>query len=391
MPGLVWRRAARVALVSLVAFALSSTSTAAAASGSCDAAVLESVARRVSPSILEAEGPLAWSFAVAFGDPELVVVSATLVGAGRGVVVSHDGRTTSASIVAADDDLAVLRVPGLAARPLVASPVPVERGTGTIAFGRPWDEEGGADQVTSGLVTAVGGGRFRTDGAVSYATRVIAPVVDCEGRVLGFSTGWGDEVIPVARAEALVRHVRSGGAAPEVGWTLAPALRATVELDDHAWAGLELGLSAVADDQVELGVHGRLAAWTDEEDRDDQGWSATRHRVRGGADLRAGARLLLTEGALPVYLVPHVGVGFDVGWTGGEAVREQVVTDGCSAAAPCPVLGARRDLPSSIDRDLGPQIGLGVRLGPIEASYLVRFDLLDAETPVHRLGLGLAF
>lgn len=422
MPGLAWRRAAaRAALVSLVTFASSSTRTAAAqtavppeapppapavaaapsaaspttpppaATATCDPSVLEPVARRVTPSILEAEGPLAWSFAVAFGEPELVVVSAMLVGAGRGVIVSHDGRTTTASIVAADDDLAVLRVPGLAAKPLTASPIAVQRGTGVVAFGRPWDEEGGADQVSPGVVTAVGGGRFRTDGAVAYATRIVAPVVDCEGRVLGFSTGVGDEVIPVSRAEALVRHVRSGRPAPEVGWWVAPSMRGTLELDDHPWGGLELGLSAVAEDHVELGVHGRFAAWTDETGRDDQGWSTLRHRVRGGIDLRAGARLLLTEGAVPLYLVPHVGVGADVGWTGGERMREQIEAEGCSAEAPCPVLGARLDLPSSIDRDLGPQIGLAFRVGPLEASYLVRLDLLDEETPVHRLGFGVAF
>lgn len=360
----------------------------------CGTEPLEPLAAKVAASVVEAEGPLALSLGFVYGEPDLVLVPGDVARAGRGVVVRRDGRAMAATIAAFDEasNLALLRVPDLRATPLPPSTTPTDRGAAALILAQAWDlDPGDAAHLTPGTVTESRAAHFRTSGRVSYAFTYGAPVVDCFGRVLGSATGLADEAVTIDRAEALLRRVRAG-AEPYTGdLALAPAFRGLLELDDEPWVGMELGLSVVDHDRWEVGVHGRILGTGEVESPDPQGVSRERWGVRGGADLRAGARLMLTDGLMPLYLVPQVGVGFDVSAQGGTDRRSQIEGDGCSPEAPCPVLRDTDVHPTRTDLHVGPQAGLAFRVGPLDLGYTFRLDATDVADSTHQIGFGVSF
>ncbi len=359
----------------------------------CGTAPLGSMTSTVRDSVVEVEGPLAMSLGFVFGEPDLVVVPLEVARRGRGVIVRRGGVTMTATIAALDEEggLAMLRVPDLRATPLQPSAIPVERGTATLHIGQPWDAPGDADQVTPGSVTTTRGIHFRSTGGISYSFDVGAPVVDCFGRVLGVSTLSVDEAVTIDRAEMLLRRVRQG-AEPFVGEVAVwPGLRALLEVDDQAWGGGEIGVSVVDRDLWEASAHGRILGRGEVEAPDAEGWTTERWGVRGGLDLRAGARIMVTEGMMPFYVVPQIGVGFDASAEGGTVSRGQVEGDGCSEVEPCGVVEASRKLPVTTDLDVGPQVGLSLRLGALDLGYTFRMDATDVGDSSHQVGFGLAF
>jgi hypothetical protein len=360
----------------------------------CGTEPLEPLAAKVGASVVEVEGPLAWALGFVYGEPDLVVVPGEVARAGRGVLVHRDGRAMKATIAAYDEasNLALLRVPELHATPLSPSTTGTERGAAALVLGQAWDEDAGdPTQLSPGTITESRASHFRTSARVSYGFTYGAPVIDCFGRVLGAATWMPDDAITIDRADALLRRVRAGAEPYTGGVTAAPAFRALLELDDEPWGGGELGVSLVHHDRWEIGAHGRILGTGEVSDPDPQGVTRERWGIRGGVDLRAGARLMLTDGAMPLYLVPQIGVGFDVSAQGGRDRRSQIEGDGCSPEAPCPVVGDAHDLPTRTELHAGPTAGLAFRFGPLDVGYTFRLDATDVADSTHQIGLGVSF
>jgi hypothetical protein len=364
--------------------------------GACGTADLAAIRSRVEPAIVEIAGAYAWTLGFAFEEPDLVVAPIDVAGLGRGVEVTYGGRTMSATIAAVDEDagLALLRVPGLhVAQPLTASTVPVQIGTATVGFSWSYEDYGTSGRkISDGSVSQLEGGRFAA-GPYNGAGYVWgSPLLDCSGKVLGLSS-WYGQSSRIAPAHKMNNKVKAGAAPYEGEWSLAPTFHALLEIDHtrEAWGGADVGVAVVAYDKLELGLTARVLGRGDPDVEATESWSRREWGVRAGADVRAGYRLMLTEGALPFYLVPHVGLGFDYSVRGAESKRQGVTSTGCTTEDPCPVVTESRAQPTETRARAYPSIGMAARLGLIDLDYTFRLDTEDADRSSHQVGFGFQF
>lgn len=366
--------------------------------GACGTESIGGLAGKVNPAMVEVAGSYVWAVGFAFEEPDLIVAPAAVASKGRGVEVTYEGRTMPATIAAVDEKagIAILRVPGLHVdRPLTASPLEVQLGTATVGPTFAFGEYGEmSKQMSDGAVTAVDGARFKAAPHAGLGYHWGAPIVDCGGRVLGMSDWYGADIAGIAGAKSLMTRVRGGAPAYEGAWTFEhPTFHALLEIDQNteAWGGIDLGFAVVAYDRLELGFTGRVLGRGDPEADATDSWSYREWGVRGGADLRAGYRLMLTEGAMPFYLVPHLGAGFDVTYRGADRTRQRALTSDCDADGSCPVITETDDLPTDTRARVYPAAGIGARLGFVELDYTFRLDVAEPKLSSHQIGLGIQF
>jgi hypothetical protein len=363
----------------------------------CGTEPMDPIARRVRGTVVEVGGSFTGTLGFVFGEPDLVVAPFAVAESGRGVQVTHDGRAMPATIAAIDEEagLALLRVAGLSGvKPLEPSPHEPALGHAVLGVSQPYGVGGPADQVTGGHVTQGEGHWFRSSALVGFGFAVGSPLVDCRGRVLGMGEWYGDRAVGIHRAQAMVNRVRGGAPPYEGRWSLAhPSFHALLEVDHdgEAWGGADLGLALVGHDRWEFGLSGRLLGRGEPPEQASDAWVTREWGVRGGADLRAGARLMLTEGAMPLYVVPHVGIGFDVSARGGERSRGQIESEGCSSSEPCPVVTELRQLPTVTEARIAPQVGLAFRIGFVDLGYTFRLDVDTPDASSHQVGMGIQF
>jgi hypothetical protein len=363
--------------------------------GACGTTDLAAMRARIEPSVVEVSGGYAASLGFAFEEPDLIVAPLEVARLGRGVEVTYAGRTLPATIVAIDPDarIALLRVPGLrVARPLTASATRPQLGTAVVGFGldsfHPIERK---LMISDGAISKLAGGRFEVATHTNAVFLAGTPLVDCSGHVLGVLTWYVDGGSPIETVQALVAKVRAG-APPYMGeWQAGPVMHLLVEVDQtrEAWVGLDLGLTVVAHDQLELDLTARFLGRGDPTPA-NASWTRRESGVRTGADLRAGYRLMLTEGLMPFYLVPHAGVGFDYSVHWAERTR-QVTSSECSSEGPCSVVTEKQDLPTETRARAFPSLGLGARVGFIDLDYAFRLDIETADRSSHQMGLGIHF
>ncbi len=366
--------------------------------GACGTESIGGLADKVHPAVVEVAGSYVWAVGFAFEEPDLVVAPAAVASKGRGVEVTYQGRTLPATIVAVDDNagLALLRVPGLHVdRPLTASPVKVQLGTATVGPTFAYGEYGEiSKQMSDGAVTAVDGARFKAAPNAGLGYHWGAPLVDCSGRVLGMSDWYGTDVTSVKGVQTMITRVRAGTKPYEGGWTFDhPTFHVLLEVDQNgeAWGGIDLGFAVVAKDRLELGFSGRVLGRGDPEPDGTDSWSYREWGVRGGADARAGYRLMLTEGAMPFYLVPHLGAGFDVTYRGAERTRQRALLADCAPDGTCPVITETDDVEADARARVYPAAGVGARLGFVELDYTFRLDVAEPQLSSHQIGFGIQF
>jgi S1-C subfamily serine protease len=171
-------------------------------------------------------------------------------------VETASGPSLAAQLVGRDlaSDLAVLRVPGLAAEPALRASAPARVGQFVLAVGRPGDHE---LMASIGIVSAVGGPvrtrgglldqYIRTD-ATPYPGFSGGALIDARGAVLGILTtglaGGAALAVPAALAWRLAEPLARQGYVPR-GWLGIGSQPVRIPAGQRAGRGHETGLLIV--------------------------------------------------------------------------------------------------------------------------------------------------
>jgi len=158
---------------------------------------LADVVAMVAPSVVQVQGARRPASGLVYGN-DVVITTARALGREDGLHVRRDdGVTLDAELAGWDPttSLAVLRVPGLAAKPISTTSVPPRVGQLAMAIARSWSN---VVTASTGIVAIIGGplrtGRRR---AIDQVIRTTAPMhdgfaggafVDTDGALLGVTT-----------------------------------------------------------------------------------------------------------------------------------------------------------------------------------------------------------
>ncbi len=239
--------------------------------GLCGSALAEDdlpdrVERWMESVVLLVTGP-GWCSGVVIDDQGTVATAYHCVASGlRSEVHTESGDRFMGRTIAARprDDIALIRVPGLAGRaqPLSLREDSPRRGETVYGLGHPFAPY--ADRtdamkgmltwsVTRGIVSNVGPRLLQTDAALNPGNSG-GPVVDDEGRIVGITSRKlsGDNVAFLSTAKNLQALVDSGQKPSPIGGTLGLGVSLVMPQDEAA-AGLGIGLSTTIRDRLVLG------------------------------------------------------------------------------------------------------------------------------------------
>lgn len=350
----------------------------------------------------------------AFGEATTFIVPARLASSGRGVTIRPlRGPSISARVRAVDDDaelaVVVIDAPIPGVEPLVASSAPIRRGTPVVALGQPWtwpghdgghrrghhrgyrDDHGPAHTVSStpGVITAVLGDGFRTDALGSLAATWGAPVVDCQGAVVG-AAGWADQATAVRSVKRVARTADTAREDWSPGWEPIVPLFLALQIDDDVYLGGKIGVGASLDRRWDFAFVGSAFGLVDPEEE----LPTLTEKNRGyrlGLEATAAHRFMVGEGMASVQFVPSIGVSFD--WTQRfhDVEQLQVLDPDCVSDEPCFVtrVDTRTDLGGRAR--LAPLLGAGLRFFVFELGWAFRLDVEEIGSSTHEIRLGGVF
>lgn len=345
----------------------------------------------------------------AFGDASTFIVPARLASPGRGVTIRPlHGVAITARVRAVDDDaevaVVVLDAPLPGVVPLVASDAPIRRGTPVVALGQPWvwpghregrrghrDDHGPAHTVSStpGVITAVLGSGFRTDALDSRSATWGAPVVDCQGAVVG-SAGWADQATAVRSVTAVARTPQGAAEDWSPGWEPILPLFLALQIDDDVYLGGKIGVGASLDRRWDFAFVGSAFGLVDPEEE----LPTVTEKNRGyrlGLEATAAHRFLVGQGMASVQFVPSLGVSFD--WTQRfhDTERLQVLDTDCLADEPCFVTRVEDRTDLGGRARVAPLFGAGMRFFVFELGWAFRLDVEEIGSSTHEIRLGGVF
>lgn len=335
---------------------------------------------RARGALVHAETVYVEATAVLVGDQRTLVAVAPWIDAGRAIelrVPSATGeRVVEAATRQVDHPLAptwLLTSPvDVAAEPLTLSEIAFAPGVQVFVFAG----HAGATRDTKLVATMIA-----STTAESEHVRVTgdhwsfvpgSPVLDQDGRLMGFLTGWG-AVVPARALLEAPRRERSLSILPLVGYRLGVQFGglmdgsfildfdAGITLDDRVTILARTGLGLVAPEQRLLLLPER------------DGLGPARVEYSDALELRAGLearyRFYLGGGSFPFYLDLAAGLAFE--WRMREAAGPafRSTEPGCDpAVAGCPL---RVDpAPDLADRtSLDASFGIDLRAGPIVLGY----------------------
>ena len=176
------------------------------------------------PSVVQVQGRRRPASGLVYGDG-VVVTTMRAIGREDGLVVrSHDGHASDAELAGWDPSttIAVLRVQGLAAPPIVPSPSAPRVGQLALALARSWSN---AVTASAGIVSVIGGPlRTGRRHAIEQVIRTSAPMhdgfsggafLDAAGALVGMTTATAIRglgvVIPAPLAWGAAAHVLEHG------------------------------------------------------------------------------------------------------------------------------------------------------------------------------------
>lgn len=363
-------------------------------------------------SVVRVRSGASWGAGFVYGSPRTVVTSFGLVSLGQPVtIVARDGARVAARVVAHDEsyDLAVLEpvaeIPG--AEPLAPAPeTSAMLGRPVVALGHPFAGvvallgERGRDllrwSVSQGVIGAVNEVGIQADVALD-AGHAGAPLLDCEGRVLGMIAGAGilsghlGLAVRAARIDAVLEEARPGSeflGNLRLRFGLGGALY--VDEEGRVAGGGYLTLGATLFDRISWMNRVGLFAGGATEPADDE-LSVDRRLVR--IESLLGYRFFIDVGGFAtLYIVPAAGVV--IGRVDETRRRVEVaVTPGCTPSDTEPCATTRIVEASSDAWVVRPAVGLTFLLGgSFEVGYTLEIDVdADPGRTFHAVNLGLLF
>ena len=363
------------------------TGQSAARLAICHQAQIEDALLRAKDALVWVEGTWGMSLGVAI-DAQHVVTALMAVQTGRGYEVRPMGSQLQLEVrvVAIDqkNDLAILRVRDKVLTPLPFAPAELRPGAPTLAVGIDFGEDGRRPRITQGIVNTETSSPLRTSALGGRGLFTGAPVLTCEGALVGVSeVSYGDSFIPARVVQALRAQV---GEQPEYkgGWSfLHPSTALVFQVGGEgkwssSWFGGTLGSALTLDDKLfipmKIGVLARMHG-----EKADRAQRPLGLRVQ--TELGLGYRWMLSQGSFPIYLIPTVGVLGAFQWRDDKHV---------TPCARC-TLGRQIASQSTTAWRLSPTLGLALNLGFFELSYQAQIDPKSPKRTVHQLGLGAQF
>jgi hypothetical protein len=367
------------------------------AESTCTQPDIESAHERAKKALVRIESPDGIGLGFVFHSPEHVVTTFSLVDTGRGVeVVLSNGRRRSAAVVAYDEtrDLAILKL----ARPSGMTPLKVSKeelqvGDPVLSIGEKSTFDKPETVIEPGIVSNIEDDHFKSEALESYKLTWGAPLLDCNGDVIGAAGEWSSDGATPADALAELQTEVAEEAVYDGDWSIAhPSLSFPVQIDNgpvpefgrpNVWLGIGSGLALIGHDKWFFPMRVSLSGLVGPHPDADDG-RRTGYRVQGEAGM--GYRFMLSEGMAPVYLVPKVGMTLsyqDIVTTTNEDV-------GTCDASSCEDAVVEHKESSSLFH-LMPTVGLGFLAGPGELSYQFQLDPESVDRSVHQITLGFQF
>jgi hypothetical protein len=387
----------------------------------CTAAEISAALDAHGDALVRVEAPGARGLGVIFHTSGHVLTALSIVDVGRGIKVLFGNTQRNARVVVADraHDLALLELdeewPAAPLRlakdsPAVGEPVLALRLTDDMAQRRSRENRRyfksrgwrayrhwlGDVVAEPGVVSFTGAGRFRTDALGGDHKSWGAPVLDCQGRIVGLSTSpIADEAVTVKRLRALRDDV-DGDEEYDGRWSLINLSAGLVGQITHEeslgyedkdmWLGFSAGTALIGDDRWFFPAR-FTATFLVGPGLDEPFASRKGYRVAGSLGL--GYRAMLKGGGIPVYFVPVIG---------GMVQYEKITTErtefwadhGCSPDVPCQT----RPLVLTTEEEQlrwMPTFGAGFQFGPVETAYQFILDTDVTEHSIHQVTLGVQF
>ncbi len=348
-----------------------------------------------------------WGAGFVYGSPRVVVTSFGLVSLGQSItIVARDGTHVAARLIGRDEsyDLAILEateaVPG--AQPLEPAPeTSAMLGRPVVAIGHPFagvaallGERGEGLlrwSVSEGTIGAVNEAGIQADLALTEG-HAGAPLLDCEGRVLGMIPGAGilagnlGLAVRTARIDPVVESAQPGGDfLGNLRLRLGIGALLLIDEDGRVAGGGYLTLGATLFDRISwmnrvgLLYGGALDAAPDE-------LSVERRLVR--IESLIGYRFFIDIGGFTtLYIVPAAGATithFD------ETRRSVHVVPGCT---PSDTESCVEIVSTGVDGwRVRPAIGLTFLLGGnFEVAYTLEIDVEEPVETFHAVSVGFLF
>lgn len=404
-----------------VAPSLPAAEPAEATIGQCSAKALRTVSEERAGALVHVEAPGARGLGFVFYSRRHVLTPASVVDTGRGIRVRFDpnGPGVRAKVVSIDEasDLALLELASPApVSPLRAASRPAKTGDSVMTLTRSLDfaarhrvkknrkylrargkhlRRAADTLVQTGTVTFASGGRLRTNALRGGHARWGAPILDCDGHVVGVATSpISDESAGLASVNAVHQDV-ADDSVYRGRWSVFHPHAGLVGQIDHTasegfgkrdkWLGFSVGTALIGHDRWYLPAR-FTATWLVAPDLDEPFAKRRGYRLQGSAGL--GYRIMLRGGAAPFYIVPVVG---------GTVMYDKITTERTEffVDAACPDGGCRVSPQVLTERvsDLRvmPTFGAGLGVGFGELSYQFILDTEQTERSVHQLTLGVQF
>ena len=357
----------------------------------CSPSQIRHVLKRSQSSLARVAGS-GWSATgVVFGGKDYLLAPFSVVETGRGIVVElPDERERKVTIVAVDRerDLAILQLD----RPARAEPLPltadaIDVGESVLALVRSDD---GEIAVEPGVVTGKHGHELRSNALETRHGHFGTPILDCEGRVVGISTGmFSDTFTPIGEGIALAKEI--GRQQPYTGdWSLLhPAVGGVYHFErDAIGVGLSVGTALIGEDRWYLPIRAAVLGMFTPQDEPDPLYRKEGFRLQLSAGF--GYRWMISDGEVPVYLVPTVGAAASyTHWTESTTTL-YADRSSCSPASPCEM--TRETATESWESyRLSPTVGLGLNFLFGEVAYQFQLDVEHHEQSTHQLTIGFQF
>lgn len=348
-----------------------------------------------------------WGAGFVYHSPRHVVSAFSLIALGQPIAVfARDGSQHGARVLARDEefDLVVLELETpIDVTPLAPAPETSARvGAPAIAIGHP---HGGTAALlgdraegllrwsaSSGTIGGVNELGIQADVALHGEGHTGAPLVDCEGRVLGVIAGSGmlssdlGLVLRVGRVDQVIREAASAGdwlGDLRLRFGIGGALQ--IDEDGRATAGLYLTIGAVLFDRVSwMNRVGIL--WGGIDEAMDDELSVSRQLVR--IESLLGYRIFLDIGGLTtLYIVPAIGVVVN---NEHREVRNVRVEEMCTPDMDTSCIDIEKT--STDTWNARPAIGLSFLFGGmIDIGYTLEIHPEEPVETLHTVNLGLVF
>lgn len=360
----------------------------------CEAAFIERVYKATRPSIVRItrpDGALGTGFV--YHSNRHVATALHVVDLGRELRVEFpDGKTTSAKVVAVDEDhdLAMLELADPTDAPVLLPRFGVSIGSPIVAIGNPYgDLARFAKELTGllnfsisqGIVSAKSEAYIQTDAVLSPGNSG-GPMLTCDGKVVGVADRLLDQRIgfgvPVIHVAALALKVGQQGVY-RGRWAPGDAVVGfTYQNDANTYLGFYLGQSLVGYDRIPVTIRlGMSFAGKG----DTTAPITERPLYRFWTEATAGYRFLFFPYAFPSYLT--LGGGMFATVTRGSETRL-----GISPTNAGQLVSTRKTIKGG---GIQPLVTVAAQVSNLELSYGFALDVLHPNASTHRVLLGLAF